>query len=77
MKTIRLKNKISFEQYQMIIRVLKAMNIKVDDKNIKRRNSFELSDWQKEIILKRAEIVSIKNSKNLENTHKIIDECFK
>ncbi len=77
MTTIRLKNNISFEQYQMAVRVLEAINIEVDYENIEREKTFELADWQEELILERAKIVSVRNSKNLKDTHKIIDECFK
>ncbi len=77
MTTIRLKNNISFEQYQMAVRVLEAINIKVDYENIERERTFELADWQEELILERAKIVSVRNSKNLKDTHKIIDECFR
>lgn len=77
MTTIRLKNNISFEQYQMAVRVLEAINIEVDDENVERERTFELSDWQEEMILERAKIISVKNSKKLEDAHKIIEECFK
>ncbi len=31
----------------MVVHVLKAMDTEVGDKNIKRENAFELSNWQK------------------------------
>ncbi len=73
---IQLQEKIPFEKYQMAIRVLEAMDIKVlEQKEV--NETVSLSYWQEKMLLERANIVSDKNSKNLEETHKIIDECFK
>ncbi len=74
MHTIELQGDISRAKYEMAVRVLEAIGIKV---NRTSKEDFELSASQEQMLLDRAEIVTAENSKSLQETHKIIDECFK
>ncbi len=74
MHTIELQENISRAKYEMAVRVLEAIGIKVNKTS---KEDFDLSASQEQMLLDRAEIVADENSKSLQETHKIIDECFK